>query len=481
MALSSSSSSSRHQEQSIETLTPLLNSSQSEPSNHETSSDQPNSNGTATLFSSIANLSNTILGTGMLAMSHGFASAGIILGILTVILSGLMSYFGLRLLSICATHPKIPPRNSSFFEISKITFPRISFLFDLAISIKCFGVSISYLLIFGKLMPQVILGFNSSTIDDHSIILDRRFWITISMIILVPLSFLKTLNSLRYTSYIALIAVLDLLYVVIYKFCDRSGLKQRGEIDFVRFGEGFWTALPVYVFAYTCAQNVFSVHNELISNNSSRMKLVLRISIGSAALIYEVIGTLGYLTFGNNVSSNLISDYHNSKMISICRSAISLLVLFSYPLQLHPCRNSIEKVLNHFKFKPSHHLQVSSEDQEEEVGKDQRKEEEDVLRFVGITSSLLLGSFFIAVNLDRLETVLSFVGSTGSTTISYILPGIFFLKLFEEKSSEEEEQTDLIVPLNRLKLMRFGAKCLVGVGFLIMFVCLSLNVKQALK
>jgi hypothetical protein len=54
------------------------------------------------------------------------------------------------------------------------------------------------------------------------------------------------------------------------------------------------------------------------------------------------------------------------------------------------------------------------------------------------------------------------------------------LKLFDEKSSNDEE-TDLIVPSNRLKLMRLGAKALVAAGFLIMIVCLSLNVKQALK
>ncbi|KAH9821696.1 transmembrane amino acid transporter protein-domain-containing protein [Melampsora americana] len=466
------SSSSRTEPSSTSTTTPLLNSASK--SLHSSQLDSFNSNGTANLFSSIANISNTILGTGMLAMSHAFASSGLILGFLTVLISGLMSYFGLLLLSICATHQRIPHRRSSFNQISQITFPNLSFIFDLAISIKCFGVSISYLLIFGKLLPQVILGFHFTSIHDDSFVLDRRFWITISMFILVPLSFLRKLNSLRYTSYIALIAVLDLLFVVLYKFFDQSGLKQKGQIEWVRIDQGFLTVLPVYVFAYTCAQNIFSVHNELISNTRNRMNLVLRTSIGSAALIYEVIGTLGYLTFGDHVSSNLISDYHNSMMISICRLSISLLVLFSYPLQLHPCRNSIEKVLDQFKLKSDSIQVIEDEMNEEEM--EGVEDHDDLIRFVIITTLLLLSSFFIAVNLDKLETVLSFVGSTGSTTISYILPGIFFLKLFDGKETDHS-----IVPIDRLKLMRLGAKALVLVGFLIMIVCLSLNVKEALK
>jgi hypothetical protein len=60
--------------------------------------------------------------------------------------------------------------------------------------------------------------------------------------------------------------------------------------------------------------------------------------------------------------------------------------------------------MDNFKSKPNH-IQVTAEDDEEEHLLGQRKEDDDVFRFVGITTSLLLGSFFIAVNLDRLETV----------------------------------------------------------------------------
>lgn len=91
----------------------------------------------------------------MLAMAHGFAQGGLIIGFITVVSCGSMAYLGLYLLSLCAAHPSIPKRTASFSSISNLTYPQASILFDLAIAIKCFGVSISYLLIFGKLMPQV--------------------------------------------------------------------------------------------------------------------------------------------------------------------------------------------------------------------------------------------------------------------------------------------------------------------------------------
>lgn len=53
---------------------------------------------------------------------------------------------------------------------------------------KCYGVSISYLIICGQVMPQVILSFFKAFHKDvHEIptfLLDRQFWILILMIVL---------------------------------------------------------------------------------------------------------------------------------------------------------------------------------------------------------------------------------------------------------------------------------------------------------
>ncbi|KAK4049602.1 hypothetical protein OIV83_004100 [Microbotryomycetes sp. JL201] len=53
------------------------------------------SEGTASLVSCVANLTNTIIGTGALAMPHAFASGGLVPGIVTVVFCGSASAFGL--------------------------------------------------------------------------------------------------------------------------------------------------------------------------------------------------------------------------------------------------------------------------------------------------------------------------------------------------------------------------------------------------
>ena len=90
------------------------------------------------------------------------ASSGIIPGVFTCIFSGCCSALGLYLLSLCA--PYAPKRRSSFFAISEITFPKAAVLFDLAIAIKCFGVSIR-LFLFPDWM--LLLTLSAQLLDYH--------------------------------------------------------------------------------------------------------------------------------------------------------------------------------------------------------------------------------------------------------------------------------------------------------------------------
>lgn len=49
--------------------------------------------------------------------------------------------------------------------------------------------------------------------------------------------------------------------------------------------------------------------------------------------------------------------------------------------------------------------------------------------FYGITCSFLLLSFIVAMSVSDLGVILGVVGATGSTTVSFILPGAVYIKL----------------------------------------------------
>jgi hypothetical protein len=93
--------------------------------------------GKATMTSSIANLCNTIIGTGMLATPGAFRYTGLLPGIFLILLCGFTALAGLLLLTLCAD--TLGGRKNSFFSIAMHTLPRGARVFDAAIAIKVRG------------------------------------------------------------------------------------------------------------------------------------------------------------------------------------------------------------------------------------------------------------------------------------------------------------------------------------------------------
>lgn len=121
-----------------------------------------------------------------------------------------------------------------------------------------FGVSISYLIVIGGLMPKVVHSFRPDLVD--SVLLDRRLWILASMTLLCPLAFLRRLDSLKVTSYIALCAIGYLVFIVVYySFSSHPELPPPGDVQLFRFGPSFIQVISIQTFAFTCAQNIFAV------------------------------------------------------------------------------------------------------------------------------------------------------------------------------------------------------------------------------
>lgn len=79
-----------------------------------------------------------LVGAGMLGLPHAMATTGYILGVLLLFSAAGASAFALHLLSVSAMKVGVEP--SSFYVVASRAVPRATWLIDLAVAIKCFGV-----------------------------------------------------------------------------------------------------------------------------------------------------------------------------------------------------------------------------------------------------------------------------------------------------------------------------------------------------
>ena len=320
-----------------------------------------------------------------------------------------------------------------------------------------------------------------------------------SRLVVIPLSFLRRLDSLKYTSVVALVSIGYLVILVIYHYAAGDTQDERGPIRAVKPESALsaLSSLPVIVFAYTCHQNMFSIVNEIRDNRPKIISSVIVSAIGSACTIYIIVAITGYLSFGNNVAGNIVGMYKPNVSSTIGKLAIVILVMFSYPLQVHPCRASCVAVL---KFRPAWFLKrrarraspnraapllnASAGDGPLDAHGSPVQVIGD-LKFAIITTVIVVLSYLVAMCVNSLDTVLAYVGATGSTAISFILPGLFYYKIsspsnpYHQQLYKEDDDLDngqrLGLNSKRLATLRWMSLALAIYGVLIMVTCLTTN------
>ncbi|XP_004349885.1 hypothetical protein CAOG_01365 [Capsaspora owczarzaki ATCC 30864] len=267
----------------------------------------PLDDASASVSASYFNLANTILGSGVLALPSAIRMCGVVLGPLLIFLGAIASSFGLQLLVECAR--RTGQVNASYFTVAKHTYPKASKLIDLAVALKCYGVAISYLIVVGDLLVAAMLSLFDVSSD--SVVADRRFWIGMAMLIELPLSIQKHLNSLRWASVAALATVIYLTGLVCGNYFA-SGVDASAdafELEYWRSDVDVITALPIIVFAFTCHQNIFTIYGELRNPTAERIHKVINLAISSCLFIYFTVGICGYLTFRLITRSNIILNF----------------------------------------------------------------------------------------------------------------------------------------------------------------------------
>jgi len=194
---------------------------------------------------------------------------------------------------------------------------------------------------------------------------------------------------------------------------------------------------------------MFSILNEIKINSPGRIAGVIGSSIGSAASVYILVAITGYLTFGSDVVGNIVSMYPPSVASTIAKAAIVVLVTFSIPLQVHPCRASLDAIL---KWRPQGSAGTLSRSSSPRpllgagVNPAHRGDHGPGApmpewRFALLTTSILVLSYITALSVSSLDRVLAYVGSTGSTSISFILPGLFYYKISDPESIHHQRLT----------------------------------------
>ncbi|XP_075782475.1 solute carrier family 38 member 6 isoform X3 [Pelodiscus sinensis] len=332
---------------------------------------------------SVFNLMNAIMGSGILGLSYAMANTGIIgFSILLLIVASLASYSVFLLLSLC-----IQTAVTSYEDLGLFAFGSPGkVLVASTIIIQNIGAMSSYLLIVKSELPGAIAGFISGN-DSGSWYLDGRVLLLITSVCIVfPLALLPKIGFLGYTSSLSFFFMVYFALVSAY-------------------------AIPTMAFSFLCHTSVLPIYCELQSPSKSRMQNVTNTGIGLSFLIYFVSALFGYLTFYDKVDSELLQGYTrylpHDIIIMTVRLGMLFAVILTVPLIHFPARKAVMMLF-------FSHLPTSW------------------ICHILVTLALNAIIVLFALYVPDIRNVFGLVGSTTSTCLLFVYPGLFYLKLSRE-------------------------------------------------
>uniref|UniRef100_A0A8C6V9C8 Solute carrier family 38 member 5a n=1 Tax=Neogobius melanostomus TaxID=47308 RepID=A0A8C6V9C8_9GOBI len=406
---------------------------------------------------SVFNLSNAIMGSGILGLAFAMSNTGIALFIILLVCIAILSAYSIHLLlksaGVVGIRAYEQLGNRAFGSPGKMVAGCI-------ITVHNIGGTGSSPSRFLKIILHNVqlplycqvrapFGYSEWFLNGNYLI------IIVSICIILPLALMKQLGYLGYTSGFSLSCMVFFLISVIYKkFNIPCPLENHGNSsqtplnitdDFCEaklFTINSQTAytIPILAFAFVCHPEVLPIYTELRDANKKRMQQVANISILAMFVMYLITAIFGYLTFYGEVESELLHTYIKVDpldVLMLCvRLAVLVAVTLTVPVVLFPIRRAVQQIL--FPDKPFHWA-----------------------RHILIALTLISLVNVLVIFVPSIRDIFGIIGATSAPSLIFILPGIFYIRIVPK---EQEPMT------SRPKIQ---AACFAGLGFIFMVMSMS--------
>ncbi|XP_063356040.1 probable sodium-coupled neutral amino acid transporter 6 isoform X2 [Pelmatolapia mariae] len=285
----------------------------------------------------------------------------------------------------------------------------------------------SYLFILKSELPAAISSLLSADSTGNAWYEDGRLLlIIITLCVILPLSLLPKIGFLGYTSSLAFLFMLYFAVVVVvkkwsipcplphnitslsgaFKISNSSDSECSPKLFVISSKSAY--AIPTMAFSFLCHTAVLPIYCELDRPTKTRMQKVTNIGISLSFLLYFISALFGYLTFYAHVESELLLSYDaylpRDIMVITVRLAILLSVLLTVPLIHFPARKAAILMLF--------------------GGRDF-----SWLIHIAATLTILCVVLILAIFVPDIRNVFGVVGSTTSSCLLFVFPGIFYLKI----------------------------------------------------
>lgn len=439
----------------------------------------------------IFNLISTIVGGGLLSLPYAFAQCGVALGCVLLAGTAMLSGYTVQLL----IRSSILTGQHSFQGIAQATFGvRGSLMTTLLLVMLTWLCAVAYVILFGDIaMPviQSIAGISDDQRDSHSVISIRTALQLGAVLLSSPLCVAENLDALKFTSLTSVLSILLLVVAIVVNSSQDGfghttsfaapGSESRDHNILWVGGLKSFTAFSIISVSFLCHFNVLSVADSVSVVTRPRMHRLVCSTMGTCCFLYMIAAVFGYLNFRDIVCGNILLNYDSNSsklhLVTFGRIGLFFTLWCSFPLLVHPCRENAEKLMTLLRGEQTQPEAVEEDllEEKEPVAPVQQQHSNGprVLHTILITMSASISAVFI----PGVQVVWTFMGSTVSVLISYILPTAFYLRIKHARCKAHPEL--YATEWKSWQTTKAWVVLFVGVGLLVL--CTTMSIVEQIR
>lgn len=207
-------------------------------------------------FTCYINILKAMIGTGLIYFPITFYKCGIIPTLIGIIISIILSISGFYIYIISNYLSGPTTINSLCKKVNKYFY----IFSNLMLMLMMLLTIISYTNLIEETYFTIFKYFNK-------ILIYPRFLITIHLLLFcIPISFLKNIADLRFTSFIGIIAIFYILLLNLIRFLINLG-KNKFSLKLFNRNNNILLRLPFFIFSFTAHQTILPLQNEFFNKS----------------------------------------------------------------------------------------------------------------------------------------------------------------------------------------------------------------------
>jgi len=289
---------------------------------------------------SLALLVSGAVGTGVLALPYGVSCVGIGLSLSLFALAGVATYASNTILFDCV----LKTGHGSYGQLMlDILGKSGAMVLDMFVFIEGLGAVATYIVFIMDYVPQVCALWG----DDHWCT-DKLNVAWATTVVVWPLSCLRGLSALRYTSTCSIATILLTSIVVIIKAPVHFHAKDASfqhVLEEVKWNMSGFQVLSMACFAFMTHTNSPEIALRFVGGPRLARK-VLTIQTCLLWAVYCAIAVCGYLSFLDDIKQDFLTNYEvRDRLIVLCRCLLSSTLVFACPINMFPAMQALFNIL----------------------------------------------------------------------------------------------------------------------------------------